>query len=196
MRTILLPCIVTAQFYLILPCSFVCFFSLVRWLLSFNFGFRLLWWRLFNNFVSFTIFVANFFALFPFHFLRAVFTIKGSTLMLRHANRHMNGAFLCIGMIWLNPNIWSIFIFIISCILFPLSLSLLPVISNFIRISIASNGVPPTVSKRIMLSVNCKYFPEFEVHISFSLTATFNNTRKYAFMRLIILKFLFASSFH
>ncbi|XP_055299300.1 neurotrimin-like [Sitodiplosis mosellana] len=43
-----------------------------------------------------------------------IFTIKGSTLMLRHANRHMNGAFLCI----------------------------------------ASNGVPPTVSKRIMLAVN------------------------------------------
>lgn len=102
----------------------VFFSSLVRWLLSFNFGFRLLWWRLFNNFVSFTIFVANFFALFPFHFLRAVFTIKGSTLMLRHANRHMNGAFLCIGMIWLNPNIWSIFIFFISRILFPLSSSL------------------------------------------------------------------------
>lgn len=161
----------------------VFFSSLVRWLLSFNFGFRLLWWRLFNNFVSFTIFVANFFALFPFHFLRAVFTIKGSTLMLRHANRHMNGAFLCIGMIWLNPNIWSIFIFFYFLHSFStLSLSLLPVISNFIRISIASNGVPPTVSKRIMLSVNCKYFPEFEAHISFSLTATFNNTRKYAFM--------------
>lgn len=46
-----------------------------------------------------------------------VFTIKGSTLMLRHANRHSSGAYLCI----------------------------------------ASNGVPPTVSKRIIVVVNCKF---------------------------------------
>lgn len=69
--------------------------------------FRLLfWWRLLlNNFHSFAH--SCFFSLFLFcraiyavFTCRAVFTIKGSTLMLRHANRHMNGAFLCIGMIF------------------------------------------------------------------------------------------------
>lgn len=98
----------------------------------------LLWWRfLFNNFhfsfavlfplspppFALVVYILSGFS-FLFSFLQPipVFTIKGSTLMLRHANRHMNGAFLCIGMIWLNPNIWTIFIYhiFLSSVFFPM----------------------------------------------------------------------------
>lgn len=93
-------------------CIVVAYFVFQKFLVFFLF-FGYFWWRLFNNFHSFVGFISVLFlpdliscrTHFAAFWFRAVFTIKGSTLSLRHANRHMNGAFYCIGMIWLIPNI-------------------------------------------------------------------------------------------
>ena len=75
--------------------------------------------------------------------LSAALTVEGSMIQLTRIPRQNIGAYLCIGMLMSILIHYIRVIFLNACL-------------------IASNGVPPSVSKRFILSVQCKFGFYFE----------------------------------